>query len=193
MDSKTNKEIFKINGLLGVYSRCTVDAFVSADKHNWKSALFASRIVGKYDRGATIGLANDSGVSVDTIEDRAHAYMMFERLCKLQKGKYRLFVFQARRLPYIYYSHFRALWDQKAARDLTDSQVLDLLMDIVQAEGDLSTRKLERHIDEKYGDLKSWEYYVEKTMKDVHNALQHPELPDTIREKLTEVYEVIGE
>lgn len=55
-----------------------------SDKSLWRSALFCSRVVGKYEEGASRGLANDLGVSPDTVEDRAHGYAMFEQLCKMK-------------------------------------------------------------------------------------------------------------
>ena len=187
------KNIYRTLGLKGVYAKCAIDAFRSADKSNWKSALHASRIVGKYDRGATLGLADDAGVSPDTIEDRAHAYMMFEKLCKLNDGQFRLFVFQARRLPYVYISHFRGLYDQQESRKLTDGQVLNLLMDIVQAEGTLSSRKLDSHVSAQFGDLKDWTYYTEQAMKDIDKALSHPQLPKKKRKKLVRLYSILCE
>lgn len=185
--------ICKTLGLKGVYAKCAIDAFRSADKSNWKSALHASRIVGKYDRGATLGLSEDAGVSPDTIEDRAHAYMMFERLCNLNNGQFRLFVFQARRLPYVYINHFRSLYDQQDARGLTDGQVLDLLMDIVQAEGSLSTRKLDAHISARYGELKNWEYYAGRALKEIDKTLNHPNLPKKLKKRLAKLYSWLGD
>lgn len=73
-----------------VYVQQAARAYRKSDKERWKSALWCSRVVGKYDRGATKGLAEDMGLSVDTVEDLAHAYMLFEDLCKLPDA--RLFV-----------------------------------------------------------------------------------------------------
>lgn len=187
------KTLYWTKGLQAVYVKSTMNAFQSADKQDWKSALFASRIVGKYDRGATLGLADDCGKSIDTIEDRAHAYMLFEKLCELDDGVARRFVFNARRAPFIYLSHFRALYDIQGIYKLSDHQILNLLIDIVQSEGQLSSRKLEDHARGRYGIERTWDYYGERAMKEISKTLQSPDLPKEGREKLIEVYNWLGE
>lgn len=192
--TETNiQRIYAEMGLEGVFRKKAAEFFLRANQEDWKSALYASRVVGNYERGATLGLADETGKSVDTIEDRAHAYMMFERLCNFsQHPDVRRFVFAARREPYIYISHFRVLYDEQKDRGLTDVQCLDLLRDIVQAEGDLSSRKLQDHIISKYGDLKNWDYYTQQAMKDMSKALGHPKLPKHIRKKIEEFYDFLG-
>lgn len=181
------------NDLKKIYYQQASEAYRKKDGWDWISALWCSKVVGKYGRGGTLGLADDMGVSTDTIEDRAHAYNIFIRLCGIEDGKYRKFVFLARRAPYIYLSHFRALYDLQITYNLTDTQVLDLLMDLVQHEGGLSTRKLDAHVRNRYGDTRGWEYYAARAMKEVHKTLQAPDLPNDGRELLTKVYDWIGD
>lgn len=176
-----------------VYVKQAIKAYQRKDGYDWITAVWCAKVVGGYDRGATLGLADDMGVSTDTVEDRAHAYTLFVTLCGLDQGKFRQFVFMARRAPYIYLSHFRALYDLKNTYNLTDNQVLELLMDIVQHEGGLSTRKLDAHTRQKYGDTRGWDYYAARAMKEVHKALQAPDLLGEDREYLNGVYEWLGD
>lgn len=187
------RKIYSDKGLEGVYRKKAADAFISANHEDWKSALWASRIVGKYERGSTLGLADDTGKSVDTIEDRAHAYSMFEKLCNIgNEPNIRRFVFMVRRSPYIYISHFRVLYDEQVSRGLSDIECLDLLRDIIQAEGGLSSRKLQDHIITKYGELRNWDWYTQRVMKDISKVLDHPQLPKNIRKKTEEFYDFLG-
>lgn len=176
-----------------------INSYKKSDKEKWIFNLMCSRIVSnpergiKYERGATNGLASDAGVSVDTVENGAHAYWMFEDLCNVDGGKYRQYVFAARRSQYIHTAHFRALYDYRIDYDLDLSQIMDLLVDVVQAEGSISSRGLEAHLIGKYGDTRPWEYYAQKTLKQVHKTLQHPGLPDDVREVLTETFNKLGD
>jgi hypothetical protein len=176
-----------------VYVRKAIETYRKKDGYDWQSALWCSRVVGNYEKGATLGLADDMSVSTDTIEDRAHAYMLFEKLGKLEGGVFRLFVFNCRRAPFIYMSHFRALYDLQNAYNLSDYQVLDLLNDIFQAEGGLSSRKLDTHTRSRYGDTRGWQYYAARAMKEINKTLQEPDLPQDGRKKLAEVYNWIGD
>lgn len=186
-------QIYKEKGLRGVLVKSAIREFRNSNTANWKSALFASRIVGKYGRGGTLGLAEDSGKSPDTIEDRAHAYNMFEKLCQLDNGRYRLFVFNARRLPFIYISHFRALYDVQNSFKLSDAQMISLLMDVVQAEGDISSRKLTDHVMSRFGDTRTWEFYAQKTQKELLKLLQQPDLPAETRKKASDLFNELGD
>lgn len=150
-----------------------------SDHARWISALWCSRVVGKYDRGATKGLATDMGLSVDTVEDLAHAYQIFEDLCKLPDARW--FVFSCRRAPWIYYSHFRALYDARQNYNLNDKTVLQILMDIYQGEGEISSRNVSDHVREKYGKVKSWSYYARKVEKDMQRLLTSPDVPRRVK------------
>lgn len=176
-----------------------VKAYKKSDKEKWKFNLWAAKIVGntergiKYDRGATLGFASDAGVSPDTVEDGAHAYWMFEDLCNVEGGKFRRYLFAARRSQYIHTAHFRALWDVKEIYKLDLSQIMDMLVDIVQAEGDLSSRSLEGHARGKFGVSRPWDWYGNKAYKAIYDTLQHPETPKDVRKTLVEALEKLGE
>jgi hypothetical protein len=175
--------------LTRVYAEQAIRHDLKGDLSLWRSALFCSRVVGTRDRGATLGLADDMGRSADTVEDRAHAYWMFEKLCKLNRP----FVFLARRMPYIHLSHFRALYDIQNQHKLTDPEILSLLMDIVQAEGGLSSRNLSDHARERYGDGRDWTYFAGKAMKEIHKTLQQPDTPGEVRKVLSDAFEILGD
>lgn len=175
--------------LTRVFAEQAIKHDLKGDAHLWRSALFCSRVVGTRDRGATLGLADDMGRSADTVEDRAHAYWMFERLCILNRS----FVFLARRLPYIHLSHFRALYDIQSQHNLKDEEILSLLMDIVQAEGGLSSRNLSDHARERYGDGRDWTYFAAKAMKEINKTLQQPDLPQDVRSVLVDAFDKLGD
>lgn len=176
-----------------------VKAYNKSDKEKWKFNLWASKIVGNtergisYERGATLGFASDAGVSPDTVEDGAHAYWMFEDLCKIQGGIYRIYLFSARRSQYIHTAHFRALWDIKEMYNLDISQIFDLLVDIVQAEGDLSSRSLDKYARGRFGVDRPWDYYGNKAYKAIYSTLGHPDTPKDVRKVLVEALEKLGE
>lgn len=168
-----------------------IRAYRKSNESRWLFALFASRIVGKYGFGGTRGLASDMSVSPDTVENHAHAYWVFEKLQKL--GNYeRFYVRMARKLPYVYLSHFRALYDLQNSRTLTDKQVMNLLIDIVQAEGTISSRNLEDHVNSRYGDTRTWEFYAQKTQKELSKLLNQPDLPAETRSKAVILFDELG-
>jgi len=170
-----------------------VKAYRRSDGSRWVFAYFSSKIVGQYGRGGTLGLADDANVSPDTVEDHAHAYWMFDKLQNLQDGAERLFVRTARKLPFIYLSHFRALYDIQISHNLTDEQIMNLLADIVQAEGTISSRNLADHARSKYGDTRTWEYYGAKAMREVNKTLQQPDLPKEGRDILSDAFDWLGD
>ena len=165
--------------LRSVYVQQAARSYRKSDKARWISALWCSRVVGRYDKGATQGLADDMGVSVDTVEDLAHAYCLFEDLCKMPGV--RLFVFSCRRADWIYYSHFRALYDARKDYELSNADVLSLLMDIYQAEGGISSRNVSDQVQGRFGKSKSWGYYMRKVERDIELLLKHPELPREVK------------
>lgn len=158
-----------------------ISAEGKANKETWKSCLFCWQVAGNYEEGAVKGLASDIGKSDDTVYDRAHAYEIFHDLCLFDNGRFRLFVFQARRAPYITWSHFRALWDIRKHTGASMPQILDLLMDIVQGEGSISSRNLSDHAKERYGLDRTWEYYTERAVSPIEKALSDPKLPQDVR------------
>lgn len=189
-----NRKYLKNNkNLQMVFSEQAIKYDKKSDIDLWKSALFCSRIVGNYKEGATRGLASDMNRSVDTIEDRAHAYMMFEKLCKLKTGEHRLYVFHARRLPYVHLSHFRTMWDLMKKYDLTDAQLIGLLVEIVQAEGELSSRNLSIIVQKHYDKHEVWEYQARKAYKAIENLINHPSTPKNIRIVVSKTIDLLKE
>lgn len=167
-------------------------AYQKSNESRWVFAFFASRIVGKNEDNSTKSLADSIGVSPDTVEDHAHAFWMFDKLRKLNDHSERLYVNTARKLPYVTYSHFRALYDLQISRNLSDEQVMGLLMDIVMAEGGISSRNLEDHVHQKYGDTRDWDYYGKKALKELTKTTSHPNLPN-LSEKIGNLYAVVLE
>lgn len=156
--------------LLDVFSKKFTSAYCGADKGHWEAALWASRVVGKYERGATMVMAKATGVKVDTIEDHAHAYNLFQELCDLSL-EHRKFTFAARRAPFIHYSHFRAIYDAREKYQLSTQECFSILMDIVQAEGELSSRDVDTHAQGRYGKEPSWEYHAQKAQRELSKTL----------------------
>jgi len=184
-----NKDIMRVMGQIAIKHD------EKSDREMWISALGCSRVVsrdGKGDYGNTLGLAEEMGRSVDTVENRAHAYWLFEDLCKLDGGIHRQFVFIIRRLPYIKLSHFSALYDARNQYNLTDGEILSLLIDLFKREG-ISTRKLQQILTDKYGETRDWTYYGGRAMKEIHKTLQHKDTPQEVREVLNKAYNVLGD
>lgn len=162
-----------------------------SDDGRWVAAFFAARVVGRYELGATIALANRMGRSTDTVENLAHAYDMYLELKNCPK--YRQYVRQIRKLPYIYYSYFRSLYKARQDYGLTLDQVMDLLVDMVQAEGGLHQRDLDQHIQDKFGDTRTWAYFGAKAMKQIHVTLQQPDIPQEVKDALIPAYNILGD
>ena len=176
-----------------VYVKQGLRAYRKSDQQRWHFALFASRIVGKYERGATLGFASDANVSVDKVENDAHAYQLFEELCAHNEGMFRTLVFAARRAPFIYLSHFRALYDARNEYKLDTKQVLDLLMDIVQAEGGISSRAVDVHTRTRYGDTRDWTFYAKQALKGISELRKQPDLPQDVREQVDKTFNILGD
>jgi len=167
---------------------CT--AYKNSDSGRWEAARWCAKIVGKYERGATIGLAEDMGVSVDTIENLAHAYMMFIELAF--HARYRHATVMARNAPRVYYSHFRALYTARHRYNLSLGEVFDVLRDIVLDEGGISSRDIDGLISERYGKERDWMYYAEKVQKTLASALRSPDLPKEGRMIFSDAFNWIG-
>lgn len=170
-----------------------IKAYRRSDESRWVFNLFASRIVGVYGRGGTIGLAADMNVSTDTVEDGAHAYRMYKTLMNMGDVAEKRYVRDARKLPYIYVSHFRKLYDLQLQRNLTNEQIMNLLIDIVQAEGGISSRNLEDHVNSRYGDTRDWTWYAMQTQKKLVQLLGQPDLPQSTRKKAEDLFSELGD
>lgn len=169
-----------------------MNAYRTADKSHWRFAFFAAHIVGQYDYGATIGMANDMSVDTSTVENHAHAWQMFYDLVCLGPEASR-FVRTARTLPYIYYSHFKALYEVRNNYKLTNEQCLDLLNTIVQAEGEFSARSIEGQVRKRFGDSRDWTFYAQKVQKEISELLKQPDLPTEGKQKIIDTYNWIGD
>ena len=124
-------------------------AYKGSDTGRWEAARWCAKIVGKYERGGTIGLADYMGTSADTIENMAHAYKVYIELCS--KREFRMATRIARDMPTIFYSHFRALYTCRNRYKLTLNETFDILRDIYLGEGKISSRDVDQHIRDKYG------------------------------------------
>jgi hypothetical protein len=166
------------------------NAYKDSDIGRWEAARWCAKVVGRYERGATIGLAADMGVSSDTVENLAHAYLMFIELCGWHK--YRSATRMARKMPRVYYSHFRALYTARHRYKLSLAEVFDTLRDIVLDEGGISSRDIDAHISEKYGRVRDWMDYAEAALKKIANTLKCPDLPSDGRKIFMETFEWIN-
>lgn len=164
----------------------------ASNEKKWLSCLWSSKIVGKYAYGATIKLANRLSVEPDSVEDYAHAYWMFEEFCAISP-LHRTATFAARRAPYIHYSHFRVLWEAKSKYNLTIEKTFSYLLDVIQAEGDLSVKKLDERLKSKHDKELTWEYYGQQAMKAIHKTINQPDVPDHVKAVLLPAYEVLGD
>lgn len=164
----------------------------ASNRKKWISCLWSSKIVGKYSYGATIKLAERLSVETDSVEDYAHAYWMFEAFCALSP-MHRITTFFARRAPYIHYSHFRVLWEAKSKYNLTVEKTFGYLMDVIQAEGELSVKKLEEQLRQKHDKELTWEWYGQQAMKAIHKTINQPDIPDHVKKVLLPAYEVLGD
>ena len=122
------------------------------DVARWVAAFWCAQVVerdGVGEKGATIGLALDMGVSRDTVENLAHAYWIYSDLRKVEK--YRHATALMRKMPTSYYSHFRALYDARRDYNLTLAQVFDIVTDVYQGEGSISSRDIDQHARDRFG------------------------------------------
>lgn len=169
------------------------DAYKGADKSRWVAAYWCSGIVGYYERGATLSLANQMGVSVDTVENLAHAYSLYNELRSYREYEFSKIVAVARRHPRVYMNHFIALYKARETYGLSNEQIISLLVDIVQANGQLSSRDVDNHVQSRYGKERPWYFYAQRAQKEITKALMCPDLPGAARKVLQSVYEVIGD
>jgi hypothetical protein len=167
-----------------LYSKQAGIHYNKSDREKWKFNLWCNLSMygkdgrKKYERGTTLAIADEHGISEDTVEVSGNSYQMFREMCELDEGKFRSFVFSARSLKYVYTSHFRALWEAKERRNLSVADCLSLLVDVVQAEGSISSRKIDRHAQERFGDTRDWTYYAARANKELTKTLGQPDLPN---------------
>jgi len=158
----------------------------------WYTAIWCHRAVGKYSVGETNSLAEAIGKSRDTVEDRAHMYAMFLDLISLGQKEYS-FVHSARRLPYVHPSHFVVMYDIRERYKLSNRKILDLLMDIVQNEGSLSSRNLDQHARERFGVERPWDYYAGRAKGSLWEMYNHRDTPKDVRKAAGNLWSLIGD
>ena len=110
---------------LARYMDRAVSANSRSEKSLWESARWCARVVGKYERGATLDLATLMGRSADTIERRAHGHWIFAELC--QQKRYRKATRLAREMTHVNLSHFIELYNIKRLYDVELKEIFDLL------------------------------------------------------------------
>ena len=140
------------------------------DVARWVAAFWCAQVVGKYDRGATVGLAGDMGVSVDTVANLAHAYSIYAELRAVPNFRHATALM--RKMPTTYYSHFRALYDARRDYNLTMEQVFDIVIDIYQGEGGISSRDVDEHARNRYGVI-NYRRELRRLMKATERALEN--------------------
>lgn len=158
----------------------------------WRTAIWCHRAVGKYSVGETKGIAESIGKSRDTVEDRAHMYALFLDLIEIGPNE-RSFVHAARRLPYVHPSHFNVMYDIRGRYGLSNKEILDLLIDIVQNEGSLSSRDLDKHARDRFGVDRPWDYYAGRAMPSLWEMYSHADTPSEIRKVAGELWSMLGD
>lgn len=180
MDNKLDKLIERAAG-----------SYKKSDDGRWVAAYWSSKVVGTYAIGGTLELSKRMGCSTDTVENLAHAYMLYNDL--RADPRYRQTTRAIRKMPYIYYSYFRALYKAREDYSLSLEQIHDLLVDILQAEGGLHLSSLENHIRDRFGDTRDWRFYGTTALKHIGKLLQQPDIPDDVKAVLIPAFEVLGE
>lgn len=173
-----------------VYVRQAVDSERGANKKTWISCLNCWMVSGKYGEGAVLGLADDMGKSSDTVYARAHAYSIFMELCEFDGGRHRFFVHSVRRMPWVYWSHFREMWDLKSDFELTTKNLFDLLMELYQSEG-MSVRAMEGIVRGKLGKERPWMYYADRALREMRKTVDQPKTPRKIRSQMKKMIAVL--
>ena len=176
--------------LLVLYEKVRT-AYKHSDDGRWEAARWCAKVVGKYEEGATAGLADYMGVSPDTIENMAHAYRMFIELCFYHQ--YRKPTRMARDMPTIFYSHFAVLHRRMKIYKMTIHEVFDILRDIYLDEGGISSRDIDKHIRDKLGKEKDWMFYAERVQKAIASALASHDLPKEGRDLYKQVFNWNGD
>ena len=162
------------------------------DSGHWEIARAANKIVGKYQKGATRDMAEAIGATAGMVEDHAHAWWMYVDFLNMGKA-HRIWTYQARKMPFIHYSHFRVLYDLRQKYNLTLEDTWDYFWSVVMAEGTISVRALEFMVDEKHGDEVEWSWYCSKALKYLQPAFNDPKLPDDGREVIKKAIQWIGD
>lgn len=167
-----------------VYSHAA-SAKQEEDVSGWRLAVYAANVGGTYkDLAEFIG-----GVSPDQIETKAHAWDMYRSL----RREYGPIVGMLRRLPYIYYSHFSALYKIKAKYKLDNESVFDMLMEVFQGKGSVSTRMLRTQADNDMGNERALPYEAGKAHAALGRLLSRGDLAPRDRQLLAQAFSILEE
>lgn len=169
-----------------LFSRA-IKSYQKSDSQRWVFSLFCNEVVGKYKKGGTKGLASEMNVSDDTVENNAHAYWIYAQLKKVYPQEVR----QARKHPKVYLAHFRALYKTYKDHKLDLEQIYSLLEDIVQSNGKISSRDVENHSMERFGDKRDWQYYAKRIVKEIQKTITHPDTPPKLSKTLLKVIKIL--
>lgn len=125
-----------------VYSQAA-DCYRAQDRQGWRFAALAACSGGTYkDLADYIG-----GVSPDKVESHAHAWEMYRDLWREYGGM----ITHVRRMPYVYISHFVVLHRIRRKYAVSLAVCYSYLIDVLQAEGDISSRDLMLQADHEHG------------------------------------------
>lgn len=174
-----------------LYATYAAKAYRNSDSGRWVAAHWSQKIVGNYERYQTKNLAEFIGVSVDTVENLAHAYEMYSAL--RDDPEFSRNTRLIRRKPYIYTSHFVALYKAWKRYNMELHEVYSILVDVWQAQGKLSSRDVDKHVRDHYGKERNWQYYAERTMQVLFSLRQCPDVPSDVRKETDELYSFLGE
>lgn len=65
--------------------------------------------------------------------------------------------------------------------------------DAMQGEGQISSRSVDGHVRERFGDTRGWEFYAQRTQKELAKLLRQPNLPSEAREKAGDLFSWLGD
>lgn len=111
----------------------------------WRFCFYAYKVVGRYEEGATLALADAIRRSVDTVENGAHAAGMYFTLCQLLPRHSRTIRNLIRHLDYLHFLRVYRVWKRE---EFSPMQAMRYLVEAM--EQNLSPEKLDMLIDADY-------------------------------------------
>jgi len=112
-------------------ARACIAAGRKSDAAKWVGCFWASRVVGRYERGATQALAREMSYSVDTLQNMARAYRMYSECRAAFKGRRKLISNLRKIRQSLPYGVFAAT-DKRMA----DSPALEILAELMTAKSE---------------------------------------------------------
>lgn len=132
-----------------------------SDRNLWVAGFYAARVIGKYEKAATIAISDRSGKSIATVQNWAHAVWMYQAL--RLTGNFRVVRFYRQELTI---THFWTLWEKCNKYNLTSrdavkyfDQMLDYRSQGEPWSADALAREIDAHED-KAGNVPGWSYYA---------------------------------